>query len=163
MAYSDGPTGVGGWMVLFLFGFGFVSPIRMAFETYTNLYGDAQTAAAFAGNWSVYQVFSWVLVVLTLALIAYIVWRLFKVHNPRTVQLTIIAVPLLGFGPSIVDILVTNMLVELDWSKVWAILTPGFVQSAVYCAIWCTYFKVSKRVKNTYVDRTDEEAAAVFQ
>jgi hypothetical protein len=163
MAYSDGPSGVGGWMYLFLFGFSFLTPVRLLFETYSNMYGNSGVAAAFGSNWLLYQICAWMLIGLSLALIAYIVWRLFKVQNPRTPQLTVIAVPLVVFGPTLLDLLLSSFFLAIEWDKVWQALAPSLAQGVIYCVIWCTYFKISKRVKNTYADRSGEEAAEVFE
>jgi hypothetical protein len=159
---QDGPVGVGGWMYLFLFGFAFASPILLLWGTYSNLYSDPTVQLFFGDDWSTYQTFEWVMVVLALAAIAFIVWRLFNVQNPTTVKLTLVAIPALSLGLLVFDVYVTAMFAGLDPAFLFSQIGPDFIRSAIYCVIWCSYFLVSKRVKNTYYERPIDDVDEVF-
>lgn len=166
MAYSDGDSslhGVGGWMNLFLFGFGFVGPLMLVFGTERNLYGDPVVKQILGDRFAIYEVASWTIVALGLAIVGYTVWRLFKRQNPRTVLITILAIPAIGFGLPLLDIAISMALVDIDPQLLFAEIAPDLFRSLVYCAIWCTYFKVSKRVRNTYVASLEDGTAKVFQ
>lgn len=166
MSYSDdmdGPVGVGGWMYFFLFGFALVTPISLVFTTYYNLYSDAVVADVIGDGWALYQVFEWGLVAATLAGIGYVTWRLFNVQNPLTVKITIAAILLINFGLMVLDALVTAAMAAIPVSLIFSDMSTDFLRSAVYCAIWCSYFTVSKRVQNTYSGMAENELEEVFQ
>lgn len=166
MAYNDensGPYGVGGWMYLFLFGFAVVSPFRMIFGTATSLYADPSIAAAIGERWTIYQVAVWIMVATGLAGIGYVVWRLFNEFNPKTVQITIWAIPALGFGLPLADSLLAIVILNVSADLIFGEIAIDLVRTSVYCAIWCTYFKVSKRVRNTYSSQIEGDTVQVFQ
>jgi hypothetical protein len=163
MAYEDGPTGVGGWMMLFLFGFGLVSPGMLAFGTMANLYSDPGVATALGDNWLAYQVAEWAIVALGLAIIATIVWRLYNRQDRQTVRLTIAAIPIVAFGIPLLDIAATAIIGGYPFSELFAALAPDFVRAAIYCAVWCSYFTVSKRVANTYLGEGGTSEAEAFE
>ena len=166
MAYTDdesGPRGVGGWMVLFLFGFAFFSPISLVFGTYRNIYAAPGLDTLLGDNWVPYQIFEWSLVVMALVLIAAVVWRLFNVQTPATVRLTVAAIPILAFGILLLDIVGSLALIDIDPNLLFEGVGPDMLRGAAYTAIWCTYFLVSKRVRNTYYGLADTEAAEVFE
>jgi hypothetical protein len=163
MADENGPTGVGGWMWLFLFGFGVASPFMLLFSSYSNLYGDPTVAAVLGSSWGIYQVVEWALVVLSLAIIGFIVWRLFKVQNQRTVRLTQMAIPVLAVGTTLLDILVTAVFAKVDMSLLFSAMGTDLVRGVAYSLIWVSYFQVSKRVKNTYFEHAAGDAAQVFE
>ncbi len=163
MAYKDGPTGVGGWMYLFLFGFGLVSPGMLAFGTMANLYSDPAVAEALGDSWLAYQVAEWAIVALGLTIIATIVWRLYNRQDRQTVRMTIAAIPIVAFGIPLLDIAATAIIGGFPVGEMFATLTPDFVRSAIYCAIWCSYFNVSKRVANTYLGEGGASEAQAFE
>lgn len=166
MSYTDdmdGPVGVGGWMYLFLFGFALVSPISLVFMTYFNLYSDAVVADLVGDGWLLYQVVEWGIAVVSIAVIGYVTWRLFNVQNPATVKLTIAAILFLNIGIMLLDVVFTSMMAAISASAIFSELSADFLRGAIYCAIWCSYFTVSKRVRNTYSGRTGNELEEVFQ
>ncbi|WP_310533902.1 DUF2569 family protein [Novosphingobium sp.] len=164
MAFADGDSdlrGVGGWLGLFAFGFGIVGPLRSIIETAINLYNDPAVAAALGNAWLSFQIASWLLNGLSLAGTSYVVWRLMYRQNPQTVTITIFAIPVLAFGSVLLDGAIAVTVAGIDPGTVLEISTPGLFQAAIYCAVWCWYFKVSKRVHNTYVAPfRDEEVFA---
>ncbi len=162
MAYTDGPSGIGGWMWLFLFGFALVSPLTLAVGTYTNLYADGAVAELLGSRWVIYQVAEWGIVALGLAVIGFTVWRLFNVRTPQTVRLTIIAIPVVALGLALLDILSTVVIGGVDAGLLFSELGIQLLRGAIYCAIWCSYFNVSKRVANTYLHPVDDETSEVF-
>jgi Protein of unknown function (DUF2569) len=162
MAYTDGPTGIGGWMWLFLFGFALVSPLMLVFGTYTNLYADGTVAAMLGSRWVIYQVAEWGIVALGLGVIGFTVWRLFNVRTPQTVRLTIIAIPVVALGLALLDILFTAVIGEVDAGLLFSELGIELFRGAIYCAVWCSYFTVSKRVANTYLRPETDEAREIF-
>ena len=162
MANSDGPEGVGGWMWLFLFGFGLVSAFSLIFGTAANLYGDSGVAQFYGDRWFAVQLGEWSIAAATLALIAYTIWRLFNDKRPRTVRLTIIAIPLVTLVFPIIEIVMVSVVGGVTLSAAATEVWPQLIQGTFYSAVWCTYFNVSKRVKNTYDRREEEELANVL-
>lgn len=162
MAYTDGPSGIGGWMWLFLFGFALVSPLTLAVGTYTNLYADGAVAALLGSRWVIYQVAEWGIVVLGLGVIGFTVWRLFNVQTPQTVRLTIIAIPVVALGLVLLDILFAVVIGGINAGLLFSELGIELFRGAIYSVIWCSYFKVSKRVANTYLDSADDNTTQVF-
>jgi hypothetical protein len=163
MAYEEGPEGVGGWMWLFLFGFGFINPISLTFGTAGNLYGDEGLAKIYGARWLPLQVGEWAISILALAQIAVTVWRLFNDKRPQTIRLTMIAIPAIALGYTVLDILIVTLIGGADASALLPIMTPDFIRGVVYTAVWVSYFNVSKRVKNTYYRGGEEELAGVFE
>ena len=163
MAYSDELTGIGGWMMLFLFGFGFVSPITLVYGTTTNLYGDPGVATLLGDRWLAFQIAEWMIVGFGLATIATIVWRLFNIQNWRTVRLTTFAIPFVALGLALLDIAVTAVVGNMAVGPLFSALGIELVRGAIYSVIWCSYFNVSKRVRNTFADQAPDEAALVFE
>lgn len=163
MANEDGPTGVGGWMWLFLFGFAVVSPILLIVGSFTNLYADNNVALMLGDSWATYQIIEWSIVALALAVIGYVVWRLFKVQNQQTVRLTQVAIPFVALGITLIDIMVTAVIAKIEVGLLFGVLGADLGRGVFYCIIWCSYFQVSKRVKNTYFERDAGEAAQVFE
>lgn len=162
MAYEDGPVGVGGWMWLFLFGFTVVNPAMLVIGTYANLYSDPNVATMLGTSWAIYQVIEWTMVAVALAVIAYVVWRLFNVQNRQTVRLTQAAIPFLALGITVIDIVITSLMVKIDLGLLFSALGVDMARGAFYCVIWVSYFQVSKRVKNTYRDHDPDDTAQVF-
>ena len=158
----DGPVGVGGWMYLFLIGFGFVSPLLLIWGTYSNLYGDPMLPLYFGESWSTYQTIEWIMAIASLAVIAFVVWRLFNVMNPLTVRITVIAIPALSLGLLFLDVMVTAWTLGIEAELLFAEVTTDILRSAIYCVIWCSYFLVSKRVKNTYYEAVADDVQEVF-
>jgi hypothetical protein len=163
MAYTDGPSGIGGWMGLFLFGFALVSPLMLVFGTYTNLYSDGAVAAMLGSRWVIYQVAEWGIVALGLGVIGFTVWRLFTVQTPQTVRLTIIAIPVVALGLALLDILFTVVIGGVDADLLFSEMGVELLRGAIYCAVWCSYFNVSKRVANTYLHAAHEDTTQVFR
>lgn len=162
MAYEDGPVGVGGWMWLFLFGFTVVNPAMLLIGTYTNLYSDPSVATMLGSSWGIYQVIEWTIVAVALAVIAYVVWRLFNVQNRRTVRLTQAAIPFLALGITVIDIVITSLMVKIDIGLLFSALGTDMGRGVFYCVVWVSYFQVSKRVQNTYRDHDPDDTAQVF-
>lgn len=166
MSYSDnadGPVGVGGWMYLFLFGFAGFTPLALLIGTYSNLYSDNLVAEILGSNWVLYQIYEWALVGVTLAIIAYVVWRLFNVRNAATVRLTIAVIVLVNIGFMLLEVLGASFFGGINASAVFRELATEFIRGAIYCAVWCSYFTVSKRVKNTYHAIDEGSLEEVFE
>lgn len=162
MAYEDGPVGVGGWMWLFLFGFALVNPAMLLFGTYSNLYVDPSVAQLLGSGWGFYQLVEWTIAVVTLGVIYYVVWRLFNLQNRQTVRLTQLAIPFVGLGITLFDIVFTATMAKLDIGLLFSALGVDLGRGVVYCVVWVSYFQVSKRVKNTYRDHDPDDTAQVF-
>lgn len=161
--YHGELRGVGGWMYLFLFGFGFVSPVMLVISMARGLYSDVAVERLLGDRWTIYQVANWLMIALALTIIGTVVWRLFKFQNPQTVRLTIVSIPLIGFGMPLLDTLITSVIARIEPGLILSEYTPDLIRSTVYSAIWCSYFSVSKRVKATYYAADRPEDVAVFE
>src|SRR5262249_40298156 len=142
-ATTDGPKGIGGWLILPTIGT-VLSPFLMAFSTY-------QSATALSSSLSSGLQFFIVLEALfngalTLAWV-YAAFALFshKRIYPRLFVI-ILAVTLVG---TVLDLAVAVSLFNAD---VDANDIRGVVRSVIGLAIWGPYMFVSKRVKNTFVE-----------
>ena len=139
---TDGPKGIGGWLILPTIGM-VISPFVMAFWTY-------QTATALSGALStglnafiaLEALFNFSLMVAWIVAIV----QLFK-HKRTFPKLfvTILVVTLIG---TVLDLVVAasvfNMSVDAGDIR-------GLARSVIGLAIWGPYMYVSKRVKNTFV------------
>ncbi len=159
---NSGPVGIGGWMYLFLFGFAVAGPLKVVISSFQNLYSDPQVAATFGDSWTAYQFVEWVLLGASLALTGYVVWRLYNRPNWQTVQITIGAIPILTFGITAIDLILTSWWLDIEIGLLAEGLGRDVFRGAVYCSIWCSYFAVSKRVRNTYPKHVVSRLETVF-
>jgi len=165
MAFTnpDG-AGVGGWLALFVLIMAVFTPIGVLISTYGSLYGDPAVAAAYRDSWGAIQLFEWGLALAVIACCWFIAWRLNYVQVWRSVRIAIFGIWVIGLGALVVDFAGIALLAGIPFAQLAGAAGPEFVRSLVFCAIWTTYFLVSKRVANTYPRHADpDEAAAVFQ
>jgi Protein of unknown function (DUF2569) len=160
---GSGPVGVGGWMILFIFGFCITTPLTLLAGTYASLYSTPDVATALGGRWLIYQICEWLLVALGIAITAYVWWRLLKVQNPQTIRLVIYAIPLVALGLKLLDVLLTSIIGQIKMGLLFSGMGIELVRAGIYCVIWCAYFTVSKRVKNTYYAVPDSGEWQVFE
>ena len=157
--YIEGPVGVGGWLGFFVVALGLLSPGAGLIQM-LGLYSDPSIAAAFGTSWPAIQIAEWTLFALAVAGCWYLVWRLLNVQTRSTVKVVIAGIWLISVGGLAADVLVVSLGSGLPLN---ALLGVEAVRPIVFCAIWTTYFLVSKRVANTYRDEPEEaELSEVF-
>ncbi|MEQ1542825.1 MAG: DUF2569 family protein [Novosphingobium sp.] len=165
MAYGDreGLHGIGGWLVFFLFGFAFVSPLGLVIGTYSSLYGDPQVAAMLGERWGLYQAVTWALVALGLGTIGYTTWRLLYRHDWITVKITMGAIVLNSLGLNVLDVVMTVLIARIEPGVLLPQMAPDFIRGTIYSALWIGYFQRSVRIRNTYGVVREDETVAVFE
>jgi Protein of unknown function (DUF2569) len=159
----EGLHGIGGWLAFFLFGFSFVSPLRMIYTTYSGLYDDPQVAAILGDRWAAYQAWAWTLNTFGLAAIGYTTWRLFNRFEWLTVKITMAAIVLLSVGVTLLDLAGAVLIGQIELSLLWPEVAPDLVRGAFYATIWIAYFKLSVRVRNTYGVVSEDKTAGIFE
>lgn len=159
----DGPVGIGGWLAFFLFGFAFVSPLAMVFGTYLSLYDDQKIAELLGDRWGAYQFACWVLIGSAVAMIGYTTWRIFNRKNRQTVKITMAAIIMISLGVQLLDLTAAVLIGGFDARDLLQGMAPDLVRGAIYAVIWCAYFQLSVRIRNTYDDSRQDETAVVFE
>lgn len=145
---ASAPSGLGGWLILPIIGL-FLTPLVVVYHMTTSL------LPAFAPEvWSqitpALKAFLIAEVVANVAVIALSVLCLVLMfRKSRRLPATIIALYLFGLVIVIADSIVANALFDIE-------IGPDgmrdIARSVIGCAIWIPYFRVSKRVKNTFVN-----------
>ena len=158
---NEGPSGVGGWLAFFLVVIGIFSPIRVVVEL-LGLHNDAATAAAYGDRWSAILGYSWVISAIELAICWFVAWRLLTVHNRLSVQIAIMGIWIVSVGALALSFVLVSIVAQLSLAALFAAGGVDLLRAFVFAGIWTAYFRLSKRVANTYRDRTGEEAAEVF-
>ena len=159
----EGLHGIGGWLAFFLFGFSFVSPLRLIYATYSGLYDDPQVAAILGDRWPVFQTWAWTLVAIGLTAIGYTTWRLFNRFEWLTVKITMAAIVLLSLGLNLFDMAGTVLIGQIELDLMWPEMAPDLVRGVIYASIWIAYFKLSVRVRNTYGVVDQNKTAGIFE
>ena len=155
-------VGVGGWLGFFVVIIAIISPLRIAVEM-VMLHNDPEMQLVFGDAWPVINAMDWGLAAFQLALCFFMAWRLLNVHEPQTVRLVIAGLWIIGPGVMLVEFLLIGALSDLP---VGELLAAGggveVVRSIVFATVWTAYFRLSKRVANTYHHARGEQAAEVF-
>ena len=158
---NEGPRGVGGWLAFFLVVIGIFSPIRVVIEL-VGLHTDTETATTFGDRWSAILGYSWVLSIVMLAICWFVTWRLLTVHNWQSVRITIAGIWAVSVGAIVLSFVLVSIVAQFSLGAMFAGGALDLVRAVIFALIWTAYFRLSKRVANTYRDRTGEEAAEVF-
>ena len=154
-------AGVGGWLTFFLIGNGILSPL-MVIAGLVGIYSDPTIAQAYGDTWLAIQVWSWLSTALTLALLAYLVWRVIKVHVWQTVRIVIALIWILAVGIPLLDMVLVALIANISIGDMIADGAGDLVRGPIYCLIWTAYFLRSERVANTFVRHAENELAEVF-
>jgi len=156
---DEGPSGVGGWLGFFVVALGLFSPGAGLIQM-LGLYSDPAIAATFGTSWGAIQVAEWTLFALSVAGCWYLVWRLLNVQTHKTVRVVIAGIWLLSVGTLALDFLIVSIGSGLPISALAGAGGVEVIRPVIFCAIWTTYFLVSKRVANTYRDDPEGDALA---
>ena len=157
--YQDQPElkGVGGWLLTFVIILSVLSPIRNILGTYNALAVSTEIETQLGTNWQIYNAFTWMLCIASVAAMLYFAYRLVWVQNRSTVRLVAWGLWVIVLGRSILDFIVTGVLWPESITEGYdaTYLTP-IAQSLIFATIWSLYLTKSRRVANTYVDDEDE-------
>ena len=155
-------VGVGGWLAFFVVVIGILSPLRIVIEMVI-LQRDPEMPLVFGDSWPMINGLEWALSAFQLALCFFMAWRLLKMHEPQTVRLVIAGLWIIGPGVMLVEFLLIGALTDLP---VGELLAAGggveVVRSIVFATVWTAFFRMSKRVANTYHQAQGAQAAEVF-
>lgn len=159
--------GFGGWLILFTIGLGILTPIVEIVAVYPMLFGaDSALFAPQIENWGTFKAVFIALIVGEWALFFYTCYRLIKVYDRATVQLTRIVIWLGAIVLPALGILIMASFIGMPFGDLYA---ASFAESPIemirpliWATIWTLYFAMSKRVKQTYLDPDDDETGQVF-
>lgn len=147
------PYGTYGWLGFFILGLRFLSPLFGAGQT-QNAVTDVQdrNPTFYASDdFQTYMAWSWALF---LAVVIYQWWlanKLEKAFAPSTVSLVIWSLAGLALALPLLDFAIANASFQYyDLNAVDESIVKSLFTGIFSAAVWITYFKVSKRVKNTY-------------
>lgn len=149
--------GVAGWLLLFVIILAVISPIRILIETGTILEIPSYVATQLGTRWKIYEAFTWVTSIVTIAAMFYFAYRLVKVQTRSTVRLVIRGIWVLAIAPLILDFIVAGILWPDNIAQGFdAAYFKAVFQSLFFATIWSLYLAKSRRVANTYVDGTSD-------
>jgi hypothetical protein len=149
--YTEGPTGVGGWLGFFVVALGLLSP-GAGLVQMLGLYSDPAIASGFGTSWPLVQVVEWSLFALSVAGAWYLVWRLLNVQTRRTVHVVIAGIWLISVGGTLVEFGFVALGTGVAIGDLAAFGGSELVRPIIFCIVWTAYLLVSKRVANTYQD-----------
>lgn len=159
---NDDLRGLGGWLTFFIIIMIAISPIFGVLSVITSLYGDRTLAAAYGELWGTLQLFEWLHALVLILGCWFIAWRLINVHNRTTVAITLAGIWLIAVGGLLTEFLGVAMITGIPFGDLLAAgIGPQMVRPIVFCALWTSYFMVSRRVRNTYL--SGDEQAEVFE
>lgn len=144
------PSGVGGWLSVYIVVSSIMAPILLISKTHLNISLSEIQGASFvySPSWIDYKHFSYFFVACVIGWTWYLNYRLFFNRVPQTATLvkeSLIAVPLIV---PFVDLLASSSYLgqEARDASVAAELIKGILSNLA----WLLYFIFSKRVRNTY-------------
>lgn len=148
---SDGPTGVGGWLVFFCVGLTILSPL---FSLGQMVSGWEEAEPAFSRFPTIKSVLIWEnLGSIAILIYGFIVGCMIWSGSPqgRNIARRFLLIRLFGFiGVEVVALLIMGDLPsEVVAAGIGGVVGALF-REGVYFTIWWLYFKKSKRVRNTY-------------
>lgn len=153
MGYSedDRLRGVAGWLGFLCLTFLFLSPTITSVVTWTELH-DAELAdprLAELAIWRTFKLYTWSLFAVATGLSVFTGWRLYTVHRPSSVRLTMAMLWALGPGLMLLDSAIAGLALgiplEIDSATKFDI-----IGGTVGATLWTAYLLLSRRVKNTY-------------
>lgn len=150
---SQGPKGVGGWLLLLVAGMLAIGPLLGAARVGSAMYFvEAQfPALKTMGEWGTYKTVMWLAFLTFAALSVYGGWGLLRGKDWSAVGRAKSILWLIGPGASLVlGVLIPKM--TLSESNIDGGFVGGFIASVLSAAIWTAYLSKSKRVRNTYSD-----------
>jgi hypothetical protein len=157
MEPDNGPVGIAGWLLLPALGL-IASPLMMAFGFYNdvlpaltpevwNALTDAHSTA-YNPMWGPLIVYE---VLVNIALFIFTLWLLWIFFSKSTRAPKLIVIWLAAIaGTQIVDYLLSSQIPAMAEKPPDAAGVSALVRSLVGAAIWIPYFRMSKRVKNTF-------------
>lgn len=148
---SQGPIGVGGWLLLLVAGMLAIGPLLGAARVGSAMYFvEAQfPALKTMGEWGSYKTVMWLAFLVFAALSVYGGWGLLRGKDWSAVGRAKTVLWLVGPGGSLVlGVLIPKM--TLSESNIDGGFVGGFIASVLSAAIWTAYLSKSKRVRNTY-------------
>jgi len=150
---SQGPKGVGGWLLLLVAGMLAIGPLLGAARVGSAMFFvEAQfPALKTMGEWGAYKTVMWLAFFAFAALSVYGGWGLLRGKDWSMVGRAKTVLWLVGPGGSLVlGVLIPKM--TLSESNIDGGVVGGFIASVLSAAIWTAYLSKSKRVRNTYSD-----------
>jgi hypothetical protein len=157
MAYlEEGGDGVSGWLGAFVVMVGIFSPLKIVMGM-VQLYNDPSIQLIPPDMWSKLQMLQWAVAVVSIGLCFYIVWRLFRRQQWKTVPIVIALMWVVGAGSLIAQLVGISQLTGAPISYLAGALTVRDYLPLVFCVAWTIYFLVSKRVANTYPRHPDDD------
>ena len=163
MAYRDGDSGIGGWLVFFLLTLGLFTPLSILFAFFKLYLGDLQIQLGGFPGWPAYRIAETILGTAHLALALFLTWRMIAIRQWNSVRITIIGIWTMGIGVALADLLLTVSLLGARFDAALGAEMVSFVRAAIYGSIWTAYLLRSERIANTYQRYPDDDRlAAVF-
>lgn len=148
---SDGPTGVGGWLVFFCVGLTILSPL---FSLGQMVNGWEQSKPAFSSFPTIKSALIWenlgsVAILIYGFIVGCMIWS--GSSEGRNIARRFLLIRFFGFiGVEVVAILIMGDLPSQMVSAGIGGVVGAIFREGVYFAIWWLYFNKSKRVRNTY-------------
>jgi hypothetical protein len=147
MAYSDGPRGIAGWLLVFLISRGLaivLAPVQLIY-VYITL---GSWAAATGVFWHLFMVMQLISTGLVMLADGYLIWRFIRRRGWRSVRIGIALLWTGLFTPAVIgaiSALIAGMRIQVSFTD------PATLFAFGTGVVWSGYLLNSKRVANTYV------------
>jgi hypothetical protein len=154
-ARSSGPAGVNGWLLLLVIGMLVLGPLRNVAETMNAIHDTEAFYPALlkVPLWNTYKLVIWSTIAAACAASIAGGWRLRNDHRPQTVRFAIWMLWLSGPIGAICILFEQATILGAKAEELFsAQAVGGQIGVLAYAAVWTIYLKVSRRVRNTYVN-----------
>ncbi len=147
---EQGPSGIGGWLLVYLLTVAIFRPAIALARVYLVVEANPRAATAFGQAYQQIRVGEWTIVGVDVAICFFVAWRLVCVRSWASVRIAIA-----GMWASVVVVLLAEpMMVSLatgaPMSRFFSVSLAGLLRGVGYAAFWTTYLLRSRRVENTY-------------
>lgn len=157
-------TGLRGWLLLLVLTLGLFSPLRLIYHAFASLYArDVVARMGQEPGWPAYRVAETITFCAHIAILLFMAWRLVKVRHWSSVRLCVAGIWAATLGLLLVECALGVILLGATADQMIDIAFGPAIQGAIFCSLWTGYLLRSRRVANTYPDRSDDDRlAAVF-
>lgn len=149
---SDGPSGVGGWLLLLIAGMIAIGPLLGAVRINAEIFMAEHQYPEITGldDWGSYKVITWILFIGFAAISVYGGWGLAQGRSWRVVDRAKAILWATGPGASVVLGLLVPAAIFGGAGALDGQVVGGLIGSVIAATIWTLYLSRSKRVRNTY-------------
>ncbi len=156
------PGALHGWLAFFLVTLSAITPLLALWITYRHLYANPDLPDYYGDGWPMLQAIAWTATALTVGGSWLLAWRMNTIRRWSTVRFTLIALWVLMFVPTALEIVGISVLTGAPMARLAGASVAMFVRGGLYAAIWTAYLLGSAYVASVYLRNTPADLERVF-